>query len=288
MPPATSGAAPDLTRRLAAASSRLPPAELRVARFLRDHREEALISSAQALAARIGISDATVIRAVQGLGYRGMGDLRKQLAEELRGVRTLAARMARTLGDAGRAPHGIFDNTLREHERALERLRADVGADLFEAAVRLIVGARQVFVFGMGPSGAIADYFALQLARLDIAAASLTHGGVLLADGLNRLRSGDVLIMLAFGHVYRELSALVACAEAAGVAMVLITDTLGAALKERVDRVLPVERGRADALSLHAATLALCEALLVGVAAKRPSETLASLERLNALRAGLA
>jgi len=74
---------PPLERRLAAAATRLPPAELRVARFLRDHREEALISSAVALAARLGTSDATVIRAVQGLGYGGMGDLRKRLADEL-------------------------------------------------------------------------------------------------------------------------------------------------------------------------------------------------------------
>jgi len=71
------------------------------------------------------------------------------------------------------------------------------------------------------------------------------------------------------------------------VAMLLITDALGTALKDRVGHLLPVERGRADALSLHTPTLALLEALLVGVAAKRPSETLASLDRLNALRVGL-
>jgi DNA-binding MurR/RpiR family transcriptional regulator len=278
---------PPLERRLAAAATRLPPAELRVARFLRDHREEALISSAVALAARLGTSDATVIRAVQGLGYGGMGDLRKRLADELREARTLAARMARTLGDVCRAPQGILDTTLREHERALACLRRDVSPDLFEAAVSRIIGAQRVFVFGMGPSGAMAVYFALQLARFGFTAASLTHSGVLLADGLHRLRQGDLLLMLAFGRVYRELSALVACAHARRVAMLLITDALGTALKDRVGHLLPVERGRADALSLHTPTLALLEALLVGVAAKRPSETLASLDRLNALRVGL-
>jgi DNA-binding MurR/RpiR family transcriptional regulator len=38
---------------------------------------------------------------------------------------------------------------------------------------------------------------------------------------------------------------------------------------------------------MHTATLALIEALLVGVAAARPEETLASLRHLNRLRGAL-
>jgi DNA-binding MurR/RpiR family transcriptional regulator len=66
-----------------------------------------------------------------------------------------------------------------------------------------------------------------------------------------------------------------------------VSDTLGARLRRRVDLVLPVARGRADRLSMHTATLALIEALLVGVAAARPEETLASLRDLNRLRGAL-
>jgi hypothetical protein len=50
------------------------------------------------------------------------------------------------------------------------------------------------------------------------------------------------------------------------------------------DLVLPVERGRADGLSMHTATLALFEALLIGVAANRLAETVANLKLLNELR----
>ncbi|HEX9559420.1 MAG TPA: MurR/RpiR family transcriptional regulator, partial [Reyranella sp.] len=41
---------------------RLSPAEREVARFFQDNREEVMVASAQALAARIGTSDATVVR----------------------------------------------------------------------------------------------------------------------------------------------------------------------------------------------------------------------------------
>ena len=52
-----------------------------------------------------------------------------------------------------------------------------------------------------------------------------------------------------------------------GLPTILLTDTLGAALRKRVDLVLPVARGRADGLSMHTATLGLIEALLVGFVA---------------------
>src|ERR1700704_150307 len=188
--------------RLAARTQRLGPTELRVAQFIRDNREEALVSSASALASRTDTSDATVIRVVKAVGYAGMAELRQELASELRDDLSLASRMVRTLDEVGEAPGGSFGLTLQKHQRALERLSKDIGPALFEAVVDRIVAAPRVRIFGIGPSSAIADYFAIQLGRLGIDGASLTDTGLLLADGLHRLKPFDLLIMLAYGRPY--------------------------------------------------------------------------------------
>jgi DNA-binding MurR/RpiR family transcriptional regulator len=88
--------------------------------------------------------------------------------------------------------------------------------------------------------------------------------------------------------VYPELTVLLEQADSCGMHRILFSDTLGQKLHNRVDLVLPVARGRADMLSMHTATLALIEGLLVGVATERPQETIASLESLNKLRTDLA
>ena len=274
--------------RFAARIHQLGPTELRVAQFLCDNREEVLVSSASALASRTSTSDATVIRTVKAVGYSGMAELRQRLANELREDLSLASRMARTLGDVGETPDGAFALTIQSHQHALERLKRDITPALFEAVVARIVSAPRVLIFGIGPSSAMANYFVMQLARFGIEGGSLTDTGLLLADGLHRLKPSDLLIMLAYGRLYPEISALVAHAETLGLTTILVTDTLGSKLKRRVNHVLPVQRGRADALSLHTATLALIEALLVGVAARRPSETVASLKMLNSLRSKIA
>jgi DNA-binding MurR/RpiR family transcriptional regulator len=272
--------------RLAASRERLGPAELRVAQFLRDNREELLVSSASALASRTATSDATVIRSVKALGYVGMAELRQELAKELRNDLSLASRMARTLGEVSEAPGGSFALTIQQHQQALERLRQDISPTLFEAVVDRIAAAHRVFIFGIGPSSAIANYFSMQLGRFGLDGGSLTDTGLLLADGLHRLKASDLLIMLAYGRPYREITALIDHARTLDLATILISDSLG--LKRHVDHFLPVQRGRADALSLHTATLGLIEALLVAVAAKRPTETVRSLKMLNLLRAKIA
>lgn len=279
--------APPFAARLAAGLERISPAERRVARFFESHPEEVLVASASALAARIGTSDATVVRTAKALGFAGMEELRRSLVRGLRASPSPADRLARTLEDVSDRPAGPLAMVLETHLQSLEALRRDISPAQFDSAVRSIATARRVVLFGLGPSSAMADYLAIQLERFGIEALSLTQSGLLLADGARKLKQDDLLILFAYGRVYRELAVLLNQAKRCGAGSILVSDTLGARLRRRVDLVLPVARGRADRLSMHTATLALIEALLVGVAAARPEETLASLRDLNRLRGAL-
>jgi DNA-binding MurR/RpiR family transcriptional regulator len=274
--------------RVKACWERISPAERNVARFFQQHRHEVLVASAAALAAQASTSDATVIRTAKALGFAGMAELRRALAGELRRGLSPADRLARTLGEAGDDLDRSFEVTLQIHEDAIAGLRRDVPPALFRAAVQAIVAARRRWIFGIGPSSAMAEYFAIQLGRLGLEAQSLTQTGLLLADGLQKLRADDLLIAFAYTRIYRELAVLVGQADRRGVTTMLVSDTLGPQLGGRVALILPVARGRADLFSMHTATLGLIEALLVGIATERPAESLASLEALNGLRAELA
>jgi DNA-binding MurR/RpiR family transcriptional regulator len=269
-----------ISARLAAMGS----AEQRVAHFFQTNREEVLIASAAALGARTKTSDATVLRAAKSLGFASLDELRRSLAAELRRSLSPADRLANTLEKVGDDLQTAFDVTLDIHTQALASLRREVSRTRFKAAVTRIVEARRVVVFGIGPSSAMADYFVIQLGRFGLDAASLTRTGLLFADDLQKLRKGDLVIMLAYGRVYSELAALLDKADQIRARTILLTDTLAALLSHRIDLVLPVARGRVDMLSMHTATLGLIEALLVGIATKRPRETIESLKSLNDTR----
>lgn len=270
--------------RLANRLSEMSPAEQRVARFFSDNRADVLMASAAELATRAGTSDATVIRTAKVLGFPGLDQMRRMVAEEMRVSMTPAARLTRTLGSVGGSSSSAFNVMLDTHVQSLESLRRTVSPQQFEAAIKHVVAARRVLVFGLGPSSAIATYFVIQLCRFGIEAFALTNTGLLFADDLQKVRRNDLVVILAYGKVYSELAALLDEKDVRGARSILLTDTLAARLRSRVDLLLHVPRGHADMLSTHTATLGLIEALLVGVAARRPGETVASLEKLNDLR----
>ncbi len=271
-------------QRVAAHMERMSAAERRVARVFQADRAEVLHASAAALAAKAGTSDATVVRATRMLGFSGMKELRLFLAAEMRESPSPAERVAATLQEVGDDAGAALDAAVAIHQDCLERLRREVSGGLFRSAVDLIVSAGRTVIFGIGPSSAMATYFEMQLERFGLDAMSFTRTGLLFADDLHRLRSGDLVVILAYDRLSREASALLGEAERMKLPKILISDTLGEALEGRVDLVLPATRGRAGMFSMHTATLGLIEALLVGIAARRPDETLRSLERLKALR----
>src|SRR5215469_14968076 len=83
--------------RLAANRDRLSPGELRAASYFVDAPEEVAFLSAAELARRLGLSDATVIRAARSLGYSGLPELKRELMELVRSRMSPARQAERSL-----------------------------------------------------------------------------------------------------------------------------------------------------------------------------------------------
>ncbi|PZW48335.1 RpiR family transcriptional regulator [Humitalea rosea] len=267
-------------------SATLAPAARRVARFIAENPPLALALSAAELARRIGTSDATVVRAVQAMGYAGLPDLKRHLAESLSG--TPAEAMRQTLAETSASAARAVDLAIDTQREAVEALAgAEARATLF-AAVAALHPLRRILVFGIGPSAALAGYVATLLGRTGRPARALDASGTALADQMLDLGPGDGVLVLAYGRAYREVSALFAEARRLALPIVLVTDSLDHALARHADVVVPARRGRNRRVALHGATLVALEAIVLGLAALDGPRAVASLDRLNDLRAAIA
>lgn len=270
--------------RVEVALSRLSPAEARIALFLTTHKEAALLHSAAQIAEAAGTSDATVVRTVRSLGYAGLSELREDLLAELTGAASPARLLSRTLDATSGAPAAILGHVLELHEDALAALRHPDLTEAFAKALDRIGDAGMRHIFGIGPSGAIATYAALQFNRIGLRSTALTAPGVALADPLAWIASGDAVVMIAYAPLYREVKVLLDHAAEVGAKVVLISDSLGPVIGNRVETVLPVPRGRSDHLALHGATMVLIEALTLGLAARNRAEAINRLDSLSRQR----
>jgi DNA-binding MurR/RpiR family transcriptional regulator len=270
--------------RLQAQDRSLSPAASRVAKFIDQNRATALASSAAELAASIGTSDATVVRAVQALGFDGLSDLRQTLAATLQQRSTPADDMRRTLADVGESTERAIDLVLDTHRDTFEALRAPETRAKVTEAVSKLHQAERIVVFGIGPSAPLAHYVTILLVRNGRYARTLDATGTALADQLLDLRERDALLVLAYGRSYREVVATFAEARRLRLPTVLITDTLEKKLARRADVVISAKRGQADRVALHGVTLVVLESLVLGLAASDRMRAMDTLQRLNDLR----
>lgn len=270
--------------RLASAAASLGPAALRIARYFDRNRVEVLASSASDLAERIGTSDASIIRTAQALGFAGLPELRRTLAATLNRRSTPAENMRRTLAEIGEDSESAIDLVIRTHLDSLSAIAAGTGRTAISDGVRTLNPAARIVVFGLGPSAPLAQYAAILLNRSGRPATTLDAAGSALADQLLQLRRGDALLLFAYDPSYREAVATKLEAKRIGLPIVLVTDSVDAEIARGADIVIPAARGRAEWVALHAATLAVLEALVLGLAACDRSRALAALDHLNELR----
>jgi DNA-binding MurR/RpiR family transcriptional regulator len=274
----------DLDQLLRRANLQLGAAGLRVAKFINENRQTVLASSAAALGERIGTSDATVVRTVQALGFGGLGDLKRAILNSIGPVSNPADNMRRTLRDLERSTGHAIDSVLNTHADGLDVLRSDECRAQIAAGVRILDVSSRIVVFGIGPSAALANYVSVLLARCGRRNRTLDATGSMLADQLLDLREGDSLLILAYGRLYKEVTAVFAEAKRLGLATVLVTEAEDTPLAKMADVVIAIPRGRPGQVSLHGATLVGLEALVLSLAAAQPDDALTSLDKLNHLR----
>jgi DNA-binding MurR/RpiR family transcriptional regulator len=272
-------------KRLRSRDRSLSRAELRVAKFIDQNRAIALASSAARLAAEVGISDATVVRTAQALGFDGLSELRQALATTFEQRSSSANNMRRALADIGENTERAIDLVLDTHREAIEALQSESTGAKIMAAVSQLHRAERIVVFGIGPSASLAHYVTILLTRNGRAARTLDATGVGLADQLIGLRHGDALLILAYGRAYREVVATFAEARQLRLPTVLVTDSLDGKLARKAGVVIPAKRGRANRVALHGTTLVVLEAIVLGLAASDRKRAIDALQRLNDLRA---
>ena len=284
MAPRTEAGTTLFDRQLAAHYDGLQPAAQRVVRHISSNRLAVLSTSAADLARQVGASDATVVRAVQGLGFKGLADLRQALAAGLSQESNPADNMRRTAVDIGEGVEHAVASVIETHLESLREIANPEVQAVLVRAIRLLHGVQRILVFGIGPSASLSEYAALLLNRHGHAARAINATGNGLADQLLDLRSGDALLILAYGRTYAEVVLVFEEAYRLRLPVVLVTDSLESKLAKQADVIVPARRGRQGRVAMHGTTLVVLEAIILGLAFANHDKAMQSLARIGALR----
>ena len=268
-----------LDERIAART--LAPSERAVAKFFAERRDEVLFMSAGEIGSVVGTGGATVVRTAQRLGYTGLPELKRELREWLRQRTTQSRRLVRSLDDLRRG-ESVLDHVLSFQVATLTDARRTVRAADFDRAVRLLANAKRIVVYAPRPHEGLAGYFTRVLRRVGKHVLLVQSAGD--AEELVELQAGDVLVMVAYQVLYKRLEDVLALARRRRVPAILVTDTLGLALKGKYAVALSARRGSALEFPTAVGIVAIFEALLIGVSSRHRARVIADTERITAIR----
>ena len=278
---------PTLQERVAARIGTLTATEHRVAEYLSTHPQEAAFSSAEELGRATGTSDASVVRTAKALGFDGLPGLKRSLQGHLQSLLTPANRLSASLETVGDGPEAVLSATLRDHIERLTQAERSIDSADFRRAVELIDQARETVICGMAGLDGVSEYIASHLTRIGHRARAASDTGYRLADRLLLITPEDVVIVIGHNRITRETRVILDHCAAAGVSVILLTDTLGEALRDEVAVVLSAPMSRPGTFTSQATVLILLEALTIAVAASDRDYSLDHTERMNQLREDL-
>ncbi|WP_238412908.1 MurR/RpiR family transcriptional regulator [Saccharothrix deserti] len=256
---------------------RLSPAQRRIARYLLEHPQEAAFLGTVDLAERVGVSQASVTRFAFALGFETFPEFRAA-------VRSLVLTQP-----AATAPVDELNEIQLLVETEIRNLRslrdnlADPGP-LREAAEAL-AASQPLPVMGLRVSAPLAHLFGYFAAKVHLDVRVLDVPGSLLEDGLTRAVDAGASWALAFAlpRYPREMLDALLWAKRVGLRTVLVTDQPINPLTEHADLVLTAPVSSHFAFDSHAASTALCAALLHAMLAALPTERQASLEAFESM-----
>ena len=261
----------------------LTPSQKRLADYIfQNPYEVAWMSSAQ-VALELNISEATVVRFAQALGFEGYpdlrGNLRKQLIREV-GYSERVATMVHESGDQ----KGVLHDIVAQNIFHLNRLLENVTEQDLSRSIELLDSAKRVFVFGEGAPGSLVQHLDFWLSRLGCQVKAITQTGRRFYDHIFDAKAGDVALLLTFRRSTTEAQALLEIMQERGGHSILVTDLVHSEMHVLATQTLTVQRGPMDAFRPLGPVTAVLDALILGLMKQKGEQGIERIKSLDEIR----
>ena len=210
-------------------------AERKVADYVLDHPSETIRRSTEELAGTCDVSQASIIRFCQKLGYTGIKELKIFLAQEIGSLVPQLLTDPRKLTEIDYV-HQVLAQTVE----AIQRTVARVDDDMLHRAIDAIAGARIVDIYGAGESLVVGEHLQIKLRRLGIIA-NIYPNPHMQAISSASLREGDVAIGISFSGCTQDTVDAMEFAVASGATTIAITNFPEFPLAEKAEIVLETD-----------------------------------------------
>ena len=229
----------------------------------------------------VGVSESTVVRFANALGYSGYPKLQDALQEVIKNKLTTVQRvdMVKEFNDDSAILKKIVKSDMDNIKDTLE----EIDEKAFEEAANRILKAKRIYIVGMRSSFTIAQYLGFYLGIiLDSVHVIRTDMGDAF-EQVVKINEDDVLIAISFPRYSKKSYQIVSYAKEKGAHIVSLTDSPFAPVASFTDNLLLVKSNMVSFVDSLVPALSIANALIVSVGMKEKEDIKQHFDDLEAI-----
>jgi len=272
----------DLVKRINNNYSKFSKGQKLLANYIIDHYEKAVFLTAARLGKIVGVSESTVVRFANELGYDGYPKLQRALEELVKTKLTSIQRVEVTTDriDQSHVLRSVLQSDADKIKYTLEEIEEAV----FDQAVDMILEAKTIYIIGVRSSATLANFLGFYF-NLVFDNVKLIHTNSVseMFEQIYRLKEEDVVIGISFPRYSKRTLKAMEFAKTRNASVITITDSLLSPMIQFADCSLIARSDMASFVDSLVAPLSLINALIVALCIKKKDvvvEALGSLEQI--------
>ena len=241
-----------------------------IAQYILKNYDKVAFMTACKLGETVGVSESTVVRFANALGYSGYPKLQDALQELIKNKLTTVQRvdMVQEFNDDSAILKKILKSDIDNIKDTLD----EIDEKAFEDAANKILKAKRIYILGMRSSFTIAQYLGFYLGIIldSVHVIRMDMGDAF--EQVVKINEDDVLIAISFPRYSTKSYQIVSYAKETGAHIVSLTDSLFAPVAPLSDNLLLVKSNMASFVDSLVPALSIANALIVSVGMKEKED----------------
>ena len=252
----------ELIQRLNQSGRKLSKSHKRIAEYIVAHYDKAAFMTASKLGEYVGVSESTVVRFADALGYDGYPQLQKALQELIRHRLTASQRFEMST----EMPQSMVLSRVLKADMQNIRNTIDINDEqVFDSVVETLRSANHIYIFGLRSSAPLAEFMGFYMKFVADNITVVTSGMSDVFEQLSRIGENDVLVCISFPRYATRTVEAMEFAHSRNAKLVAITDGPMSPLHALADYCLMAKSDMASFVDSLAAPLSVINALLVAM-----------------------
>lgn len=253
----------DLMRIIQVKFPRLSKGQKLIAEYILKHYDKAAFMTAAKLGISVGVSESTVVRFANELGFSGYPKLQKALQELIKNKLTTVQRLelSNSYITQENALKGVLKSDMENIRATLEKINNNT----FEQVVNSLFAAKKIYIIGLRSSTALADFLGFYLNLILDNVHVMGYGISDIFEQMINLDKNDLVIGIGFPRYATRTIEALSYAQKRKAKVVAITDSLLSPLAAKAEYTLIAQSNMASFVDSLVAPLSVINALIIAV-----------------------